>query len=171
VRIEVLIGDIANQQDIEAVVNSANANLRLGSGVAGAIHQAAGPELEKYCQPFAPLALGMAILTPAFNLPNKYVIHTRAGHYLFDDNAEVVLASCMASVFKLALDNQIRSVALPAVGTGVFKFPPDLCASIMVNGLKAYIESPFDLVRFCVVNTEMQSLFWDALDEHSLDYS
>jgi hypothetical protein len=82
---EFILADIAKQSDIEAVVNSANANLRFGSGVAGAIHSAAGPELEDYCEPFAPLPFGDALLTPGFNLPNKFVIHVRAAHYLNDE--------------------------------------------------------------------------------------
>ena len=63
-KIEVVIGNIVKQPDVEAIVNSANANLRLGSGVAGAIHTAAGKKLEEYCQPFAPLELGAALITP-----------------------------------------------------------------------------------------------------------
>ena len=66
-RIEILVSNIVKQNDIEAVVNSANANLRLGSGVAGAIHSAAGPELENYCEPIAPLALGHAV-------PDKFLL-------------------------------------------------------------------------------------------------
>lgn len=81
-KIEVVIGNIVKQFDVEAVVNSANANLRLGSGVAGAIHTAAGPKLEEYCQPFAPLELGAALITPGFDLPNKWVIHVRSAHYI-----------------------------------------------------------------------------------------
>ena len=97
-RIEILDSNIVKQNDIEAVVNSANANLRLGSGVAGAIHSAAGPELENYCEPIAPLALGHAVITPGFNLPNKWVIHTRAGSMITYDNALEILEECLNSV-------------------------------------------------------------------------
>jgi len=169
--IEVLIANIANQADIEAIVNSANANLRLGSGVAGAIHEAAGPELEKYCEPYAPLGLGKSILTPAFDLPNKYIIHTRAAHYLFDENPEQVFQQCMDSIFELAKDNNIRSLALPAIGTGVFKFPAELCATTMVQSFQKHVNTPLDLVRVCVVNSSMQALFWDALDAASMSYN
>lgn len=168
--IEVLIANIANQPDIEAIVNSANANLRLGSGVAGAIHEAAGPELEKYCEPYSPLGLGKSILTPAFNLPNKYVIHTRAAHYLFDENPERVFQQCMDSIFELTKKNNIRSLALPAIGTGVFRFPAELCATAMVQSFQKHVNAPLHLVRVCVVNSGMQSLFLDALDYESLPY-
>lgn len=169
-KIEVLIGNIANQPDIEAVVNSANANLRLGSGVAGAIHGAAGPELEKYCEPFAPLGLGKAILTPAFLLQNKYIIHTRSAHYLFDENPEKVFEQCMDSIFKLATEYHIHSLAFPAIGTGVFKFPLAQCAELMVNSFKKNMDSPIDCVRICVVSSSVQSLFWDALEAASVPY-
>ena len=130
-KFEVVIANIANQPDIEAVVNSANANLRFGSGVAGAIHGAAGPELEAYCAPYAPLPFGAALVTPAFNLPNKYVIHTRAAHYLNDDDPEGVLTKCVYSVVDAANRNVITSIAVPAIGTGVFKFSKQLAAEIM----------------------------------------
>lgn len=120
-QLEVVVANIINQADIEAVVNSANANLRFGSGVAGAIHRAAGPELEDYCKIFAPLSLGAALVTPAFKLPNKYVIHTRAAHYLNDDDPEGVLSKCVYSVVDAANKNAITSIAVPAIGTGVFK--------------------------------------------------
>ena len=72
-KIEVIVGNIVKQPDMEAVVNSANANLRLGSGVAGAIHTAAGPALEAHCKPHAPLAYGSFLVTPGYQLPNLWV--------------------------------------------------------------------------------------------------
>ena len=87
-KIEIVYGNIVGQPDAEAIVNSANANLRLGSGVAGAIHTEAGPELEAYCKPFAPIQMGAALLTPGFLLSNKWVIHVRCAHYLNDDEPE-----------------------------------------------------------------------------------
>jgi len=76
IKLELILGDIAAQQDIEAVVNAANAELKIGGGVAGALHRAAGPELEKACRSLAPINPGEAVITEAFKLPNKYVIHT-----------------------------------------------------------------------------------------------
>ncbi len=72
-KIEVVFGNIVKQPDVDAIVNSANANLRLGSGVAGAIHTAAGPRLEEYCRPYAPLELGAALITPGFQLSTRYL--------------------------------------------------------------------------------------------------
>lgn len=168
--VEVIIGNIANQSDIEAVVNSANGNLRLGSGVAGAIHAAAGRELEEYCQQFAPLPHGQAVITQGFKLPNKWVIHTRAANYLLDDNAELILKQCFESVWKLAVENNIKSLAFPAIGTGVFKVPLALAASTTAASLKAHANDGVGLVRICVTDTKSQNAFWDAFDAASISY-
>ena len=162
-KVEVKIANIVKQEDIVAVVNSANANLRLGSGVAGAIHGAAGVKLEKYCEQFAPLALGKAIVTPAFNLPNEFVIHTRAANYLLDDNAEAVLVECIDAVFAVANENGIASIAIPAIGTGVFKFPIELCALITAKAIKTNVGGSVQLVRICVADELVQSAFLVAL--------
>jgi len=97
-KIEIIQGNIVKQPDVEAVVNSANANLRLGSGVAGAIHTAAGPKLEEYCKPFAPLAYGAYLVTPGFKLPNLWVIHVRAASYENHQEAQALLQSCIDPV-------------------------------------------------------------------------
>ena len=168
-RIEILVSNIVKQNDIEAVVNSANANLRLGSGVAGAIHAAAGPELEAYCEPIAPLELGQAVITPGFNLPNKWVIHARAGSMITYDNALEILEECLNSVFRVALQNNIKSIAMPAVGTGVFKIPTRDCAAITAKVIKQNIDSPLNLIRICVSSVDAQKEFQSAFAKHQLD--
>lgn len=169
--VEVVIGNIANQPDIEAVVNSANGNLRLGSGVAGAIHTAAGRELEEHCQQFAPLPHGHAVITPGFKLPNKWVIHTRAANYLLEESAENILKQCFESVWKLANEHSIESLAFPSIGTGVFKVPLELAASTTAASLKAHKNDCVKLVRICVTDTKSQNAFWDALDAVGLTYA
>ena len=168
-KVEIKIANIVKQEDIQAVVNSANANLRLGSGVAGAIHGAAGIKLERYCEQFAPLALGKAIITPAFNLPNEFVIHTRAANYLLDENAEAVLVECLNAVFTLANENKIASLAIPAIGTGVFKFPLELCAAIMATAIKENDSGSVQLVRICVTDEDVASVFLSALSTMSFE--
>lgn len=120
---------------------------------------AAGPELERYCEQFAPLALGKAILTPAFNLPNEFVIHTRAANYVLDDDAEKVLGECVEAVFAVANEHKIASLAIPAIGTGVFKFPPTLCALIMAKSIIANKTGCVELVRVCVADKPMRDIF------------
>lgn len=167
-KVEVKVANIVKQEDIQAVVNSANANLRFGSGVAGAIHGAAGIKLEKYCEQFAPLALGKAIITPAFNLPNEFVIHTRAANYLLDDNAEAILVKCLNAVFALANEYKIASIAMPAIGTGVFKFPLTLCAEITATAIKSNAGGYVQLVRICVTDEAVQSVFLTELEAEGL---
>lgn len=164
-KIEVVVGNIVMQPDVDALVNSANANLRLGSGVAGAIHTAAGPELEKFCQPFAPLELGAALITPGFNLANPWVIHVRSAHYILNTEPERYMAFAMFSMLNTARDNGITSLAMPAIGTGVFKFPPLLAARIAAKALHEFERrtDAIDLVRICVVTEDLKKLYESAI--------
>lgn len=163
--IEVVVANLVNQPDAQAVINSANANLRLGSGVAGAIHTAAGDELEAYCEKFAPLALGMSVITPGFKLPNEYVIHARAGHYLFEDKAEAYLESAYRSAMNIAVSKKIESIAMPAMGIGVFKFPIELAAEITSKVLKSteWNYTSLKWIRLCVSNENIRATFAKAL--------
>jgi len=165
-KIEVVVGNIIMQPDVDAVVNSANANLRLGSGVAGAIHTAAGPELEVFCKPFAPLELGAALITPGFNLANPWIIHVRSAHYILNTDPERYMAFALISMLSTAKDNGIRSLAIPAIGIGVFKFPAMLAARITAKALREFDKKSdaIDLARICVVSEELQKLYQSAID-------
>lgn len=165
-KVEVVVGNIVLQPDVDALVNSANANLRLGSGVAGAIHTAAGPELEKFCQPFAPLELGAALITPGFNLANPWVIHVRSAHYILNSEPERYMLFALISMLNTARDNGIRTLAMPAIGTGVFKFPPVLAARITAKALNEFAKKydAIELVRICVVSEEMRLLYTSAVE-------
>lgn len=123
VSIECIQGDIATQPDMDAVVNAANARLRIGGGVAGAIHRAAGPELEMECRPLAPIKPGQAVITGAHNLPNRYVIHCLGPVYGIDRPADLLLAGCYRNALELADKNGIESIAFPAISTGAFGYP------------------------------------------------
>ena len=164
-KIKVVVGNIVMQPDVDALVNSANANLRLGSGVAGAIHTAAGHELENFCRPFAPLELGAALITPGFNLANPWIIHVRAAHYILNTEPERYMAFAMFSMLNTARDNGIKSLAMPAIGTGVFKFPAMLAARIIAKALKEFEKKSdaIELVRICVVSEDMRKLFESAI--------
>lgn len=165
-KIELVVGNIVKQPDMEALVNSANANLRLGSGVAGAIHTAAGPKLEEYCKPFAPMALGAGLITPGFKLTNPWIIHVRSAH-INNDEPEKYMQMALESMLRLANDNDIRSLALPAIGTGMFKFPPILAARIICQSLHRADElAPFlQTVRICLTDADMVQLFESAIAE------
>lgn len=123
VTIEVVKGDIASQEDVAAVVNAANAQLRTGGGVAGALHGAAGPGLAEECRPLAPIEPGEAVITGGHSLPNEYVIHTLGPVYGSDRPEAELLSNCYRNSLALADEKGIDSVAFPAISTGAFGYP------------------------------------------------
>lgn len=123
VTIECLQGNIADQPDMEAIVNAANAQLGPGGGVAGAIHRAAGPGLEQECRPRAPIEPGQAMLSGAHKLPNSYVIHCLGPVYGVDEPSDQLLAQCYSEALALAEQKGIASLAFPAISTGAFGYP------------------------------------------------
>ncbi|MFN2340553.1 MAG: macro domain-containing protein [Halanaerobium sp.] len=149
-RLELTRGDIASQRDIEAVVNAANAELRIGGGVAGALHRGAGPELEKACRPLAPIKPGEAVITKAFQLPNQYVIHTLGPVYGMDKPEAALLARCYQNSLKLAAENRIKSIAFPAISTGAFGYPIREAAEVSLKTLKemAVELENIEIIRF-----------------------
>lgn len=136
ITIECLKGDIAAQRDMTAVVNAANAQLRPGGGVAGALHRAAGPGLEEECRPLAPIKPGEAVITGGHKLPNRYVIHCLGPVYGLDSPEEIFLADCYRNALRLADQHRIDSVAFPAISTGAFGYPLEEATQIVFNTLK-----------------------------------
>ncbi len=133
VRFECVLGDITSQNDIEAIVNAANAGLMTGGGVAGAIHRAAGPGLEEECRPLAPIKPGEAVITSGHQLPNKYVIHCLGPVYGLDKPEDTLLAACYRNALKHAEQHQIDSIAFPAISTGVFGYPIKEATEVAVS--------------------------------------
>lgn len=131
--IECVQGNIVDQPDMEAIVNAANAQLQIGGGVAGAIHRAAGPGLERVCRPLAPIRPGEAVITDGQNLPNRFVIHCLGPVYGVDEPSDALLASCYRAALRLAEDNDIRSIAFPAISTGAFGYPVELAAPVALK--------------------------------------
>ena len=138
VSLEFVQGDIAAQHGIDAVVNAANAQLRMGGGVAGAIHRAAGPGLEEECRPLAPIRPGEAVITGGHNLPNKHVIHCLGPVYGADKPEDKLLANCYRNALLRAEEKQLQSVAFPAISTGAFGYPMEQAAEV---ALKAVLET------------------------------
>jgi O-acetyl-ADP-ribose deacetylase len=135
--VECRTGDIAAQTDMDVVVNAANAQLQPGGGVAGAIHQAAGPGLAQECQPFAPIAPGHAVITGAYKLPNRYVVHCLGPVYGYDEPPAELLAACYRNALALADKAGARSVAFPAISTGSFGYPIALAARVAMRAVAA----------------------------------
>ncbi len=135
--IEATRGDITTQSDIEVIVNAANAWLRRGGGVCGAIHRAAGPGLEEECLSLAtPIKPGQAVITGAHNLPNKYVIHCLGPVYGKDKPEDKLLADCYRNALMLADKHKVESIAFPAISTGIFGYPVDLAATVTVSSIR-----------------------------------
>jgi len=130
VTVECRVGNIAAQHDVDAVVNAANAELRTGGGVAGAIHRAAGPGLAEEARPMAPIRPGMAVVTSAHRLPNDWVIHCLGPVYGRDEPADELLRSCYREALSRAEEKGAGSVAFPAISTGAFGYPLEDAARI-----------------------------------------
>lgn len=139
VEVECVKGDIASQEGFTAVVNAANAQLRMGGGVAGAIHRTAGPGLEEECIPLAPIKPGEAVITGGHDLPNKYVIHCLGPIYGVNKPEDELLASCYREALKLGEENKIDSIAFPSISTGAFGFPLEDAAQIAFKTIKEII--------------------------------
>lgn len=135
IEIEVVDGDIASQGDVAVVVNAANAWLRPGGGVAGAIHRAAGPGLDEECRAFAPIRPGEAVITGAHGLPNQHVIHCLGPVHGVDNPADELLASCHRNALALADARGLDAIAFPAISTGVFGYPLDEAAVVSVGAV------------------------------------
>ena len=135
--IECRQGDIANQTDMDAVVNAANALLRTGGGVAGALHRAAGPGLAEECAPMAPIEPGQAVISGGHRLPNPHVIHCLGPVYGRDEPADRLLADCYRNALRLAEARGLESVAFPALSTGAFGYPLAEAARIAVTTVAA----------------------------------
>ncbi len=140
-RIHLVKGDITRMR-VDAVVNAANAQLNPGGGVDGAIHRAAGPELFwELKRKHTGCAPGKAVITNGYRLPAKYVIHTvgpvwKDGRHGEDE----VLASAYRSSLELALQHDVKSIAFPNIGTGVYKFPKTRAAQIAIETVKNFLK-------------------------------
>src|SRR5579872_2385783 len=131
-RIGVELGDITRLA-VEAIVNAANSSLLGGGGVDGAIHRAAGPELLTECRALGGCPPGEARLTDGYRLPARQVLHTVGPIWRGGGRGEAeILANCYRSCLAIVLDRRLRTVAFPAIATGVYGFPRDLAAQIAV---------------------------------------
>jgi O-acetyl-ADP-ribose deacetylase (regulator of RNase III) len=163
--IEAVRGDIT-EQEVDAVVNAANVSLLGGGGVDGAIHRAGGPEILAECRRLGGCATGDAKATTAGLLPARHVIHTVGPIWRGGDAGEdELLASCHRRALELAAELGCRSVACPAISTGVYGYPVALAAPVAVAAVREALRPPVELVRFVLFNDEALQAFKRALDD------
>jgi O-acetyl-ADP-ribose deacetylase len=161
--IHVLQGDITRLK-VDAIVNAANSSLLGGGGVDGAIHRAAGPDLLAECRLLGGCKTGEAKATKAHNLPAKYVIHTvgpiwRDGH----DEARL-LASCYRKSLETADNLKVRSIAFPAISTGIYGFPKQRAARIAVNEARKY-KGDVETIFFVCFDAETADMYRKLLSQ------
>ncbi|MCS6853454.1 MAG: O-acetyl-ADP-ribose deacetylase [Elioraea sp.] len=129
-------GDITRLA-VDAIVNAANEALAPGGGVCGAIHRAAGPELWEACRPLAPVPAGGAVLTPGFRLPSRFVIHAVGPRWQGGGQGEAErLASCYRESLARLREVGGRSIAFPAISTGIFGYPADEATKVAVGSVR-----------------------------------
>jgi O-acetyl-ADP-ribose deacetylase (regulator of RNase III) len=167
--VECVRGDITRQPDVEAVVNAANAELRPGGGVAGAIHRAAGSGLYDECRPLAPIRPGEAVITGGHELPNRYVIHCLGPVYGVDRPSDELLSACYRNALRIADERGIRSIAFPAISAGVFGYPLEAAARIAIQTVRKElaVRPSVRLVRFVLFDVAALRIYERLLTESS----
>jgi O-acetyl-ADP-ribose deacetylase (regulator of RNase III) len=153
-------GDITKLQ-VDAIVNAANTSLLGGGGVDGAIHRAAGPELLEACRKLHGCATGDAKATPGFRLPAKWVFHAVGPVWNGGGHGEdALLAGCYRKCLELAHEHHVKSIAFPAISTGIYGFPSDRAAKIAIQTVRENIESSgVERVEFVCFGGETREIY------------
>jgi len=149
-------GDLT-EVDADAIVNAANNDLVLGGGVAGAIRIKGGPAIQEECNLIGAIALGEAAITSASRLRARHVIHA-ASMRLGESTSEANLRAATRNALKRADENSLKSIAFPALGTGIAGFPIERCAEVMLEEVRTHLEGPTTLERVDFVLFDRRSL-------------
>ena len=164
-KLQIVVGDIT-KQDTQSVVNAANSQLAPGGGVAGAIHRAAGPKLWEECATLGGCKTGEAKLSKGYNLPNASVIHTVGPVYGGRKEDPELLRSCYLKSLELAERHGIRSVAFPALSTGIFGYPVGEAAKVAIDAIVGYLKgsTAIELVRMVLYDQAAYQVHSDYLN-------
>ena len=159
--IDIVRGDITTLA-VDAIVNAANTTLLGGGGVDGAIHRAAGPELLAECRTLGGCQSGEAKITPGYNLPARFVIHTVGPFWTGGHRGEPeVLATCYRNSLHLAGENSVKTIAFPAISCGAYRYPIIEAAKIAVETTREFLANndKIDKVIFVVANDEIHAAY------------
>ncbi len=150
-KIQIINTDITTLH-VDAIVNAANNSLTGGGGVDGAIHRAAGAALRTYCATLRGCATGFAKITPAFNLPAKFVIHAVGPVWNNGtEREEELLASCYENSLQLAIENKVKTIAFPCIGTGAYRFPFDKACMIALKTINHFLSKDDSIKKVYLV--------------------
>jgi len=165
--LELVEGDIT-EMETDAIVNAANAQLILGGGVAGAIRRRGGPKIQAECDKIGGTFVGGAVITTGGNLKAKYVIHA-VGPRMGEGNEDEKLRNATLNSLKLADENKLKSISFPAVSTGIFGFPIQRCAQIMLGTTIEYLKGStgIEKVAFCLFTHSDYLLFARQLERET----
>jgi O-acetyl-ADP-ribose deacetylase len=162
--LELVEADIT-EMDVDAIVNPANSRLILGGGVAGAIAMKGGPRIQEDCSRIGGTPVGTAVITTAGNLKARHIIHA-VGPRMGEGDEEAKLAGATRSALQLARDKHLRSIAFPAISTGIFGFDMARCAGIMLEVITDYLRGPTQIERVvvCLWGEEAFNVFASELE-------
>lgn len=164
--LELMTGDIT-ELDVDVVVNAANSGLILGGGVAGAIRSRGGPVIQRECDRIGGTPVGTAVITTGGNLKARYVIHA-VGPRMGEGDEDRKLSSAVKSSLELARERRAGSIAFPAISAGIFGFPRERCARIMISTIIEHLESSRgsfpERVLICLYDRETHDIFAEELE-------
>jgi len=164
--IQLVQGDLT-ELAVDAIVNAANAQLVLGAGVAGAIRTKGGPSIQEECDAIGGTTVGQAVITGAGNLKARHVIHA-VGPRIGEGNEDEKLRLATWNSLLRATENGLTSIAFPAISTGIFGFPKDRCAAIMLGAARQFLEQQSTSVAkviFCLWSAEDMKIFEETLSQ------
>ncbi len=158
--IKVILGDITKLgSEVEAIVNAANEDLLGGGGVDGAIHRAAGPKLLEECRTLGGCEPGDAKATKAYNLKQKYIIHTVGPRYYSNPNPEATLRSCYIKSLQIADKLGVKTIAFPSISTGVFAYPLEEASKIAIDAIKSFEGKSIECVIICAFDKQTYQFY------------
>jgi len=152
------------EMETDAIVNAANAQLILGAGVAGAIKSKGGPKIQEECNAIGGTFVGGAVITTGGNLKARYVVHA-VGPQMGEGNEDEKLKNATLNSLKVADENNLTSITFPAISTGIFGFPKERCAEIMLRTVTDYLsgETGLERVVFCLHGASSFEIFSETL--------